>query len=63
MTYFVMAHKRDGIMENVRIGGYKNESQAMKRFRKYATAEVKVYTSKGLVTKAIRVNGKEHIIQ
>lgn len=59
MTYFVMAHKRDGILENVRIGGYKNKAQAYARFRKYATSEIKVYAASGLKTIAIRVNGRE----
>ena len=61
MTYFVMAHRRDGVMENCRIGGYKNKEQAYKRFRKYATSEIKVYTGKGLQTVAIRVNGREMV--
>jgi hypothetical protein len=66
MTYFVMAHKRDrtglschGVLENVRIGGYKNKAQAYARFRKYATAEIKVYAAAGLRTVAIRINGRE----
>lgn len=59
MTYFVLAHKREGVLENVRIGGYKNETQAYKRFRKYATSEIKVYTGNGLKTVAVRVNGRE----
>lgn len=59
MTYFVMAHKRDGILENVRIGGYKSKAQAYARFRKYATSEIKVYAANGLRTVAIRVNGRE----
>lgn len=61
MTYFVMAHRRDGVMENCRIGGYKNKEQAYKRFRKYATSEIKVYAASGLKTIAIRINGKEMV--
>lgn len=59
MTYFVMAHRRDGVLENVRIGGYKNKAQAYARFRKYATSEIKVYAANGLKTIAIRVNNQE----
>jgi len=59
MTYFVLAHKRDGIMENIRIGGFASKAKAYARFRKYATSEIKVYTGKGLQTIAIRINGKE----
>jgi len=59
MTYFVMAHKRDGILENVKIGGYKNMQKAFDRFRKYATSEIKIYTSHGLKTIAVRINGQE----
>ena len=66
MTYFVMVHKRDGgrgdapaILENVKIGGYKNMQKAFDRFRKYATSEIKIYTSHGLRTIAVRINGQE----
>lgn len=59
MTYFVMAHKRDGILENVKIGGYKNMQKAFDRFRKYATSEIKVYAATGLRTIAVRINGRE----
>lgn len=61
MTYFVMAHKRDGILENVRIGGYTSKAKAYDRFRKYSTSEIKIYTGSGLKTIAIRINGKEYL--
>jgi len=61
MTYFVMAHKRDGILENVKIGGFKNMQKAYDRFRKYATSEIKIYTATGLKTIATRINGREYV--
>ena len=62
MTYFVMAYKRDGILENVRIGGYKTQGKAFNRFRRYATASVIIYTSNGLKTIATRSKGKETML-
>jgi len=59
--YFVMAHKRDGILENVKIGGFKNMKKAYDRFRKYATSEIKIYTATGLKTVATRINGREYV--
>jgi hypothetical protein len=59
MTYFVMAHKRDGVLENVKIGGFKNMAKAYDRFRKYATSEIKIYTASGLKTIAVRINNQE----
>ena len=68
MTYFVLAHKRDrtglscyGVMENVKMGGYKNKEAAYKRWKKYATSEIKIYTAQGIETVAIRINGKEYL--
>lgn len=61
MTYFVLAHKRDGIMENVKMGGYKNKEAAYKRWKKYTTSEIKIYTAQGLKTVAIRINGQEYM--
>ena len=59
MTYFVLAHKRDGLLENVKLGGFKSMPKAYNRFRKYATSEIKIYTANGLRTIAIRINNQE----
>lgn len=60
MTFFVLAHKRDGVMENVKIGGYKDKEKAFARWKKYSTSEIKIYTAKGLKTIAIRIKGVEY---
>ncbi len=59
MTYFVLAQRRDGVLENVKIGGFKSMAKAYDRFRKYATSEIKVYTGKGLKIIAVRINNQE----
>lgn len=59
MAYFVLAQKRDGVLENVKVGGFKNMAKAYARFRKYATSEIKVYTANGLRTIAARINNQE----
>ena len=62
MTYFVTVKKKYNVLENIKMGGYKNKEKAFAAFRKYATGKIQVYTGKGLEVIATRVRGVEHVV-
>ena len=63
MTYFVTVKKQYNVLENIKVGGYKNKEKAFNAFRKYATGRIQIYTGNGLEVIATRIKGKEYVVQ